>query len=388
MGSSRFDDLSLDVLRTRQGAKWSRYDEDVLPAWVADMDFMTSDPVKAALAEFSPNDDYGYPWFREENPAADAYVDLMAQRHDWTVAPDQVRLLADVLQGIQAFIELASEPGDGIIVQTPIYPPFLALVHENDRRLVDNPLGSAADGYPLDIEGLRAAVDDRTRILLLCNPHNPSGRVFTRDELEALGTLAVERDLLIVSDEIHQDLIYPGQAHIPIASLRPDFAERTVTLTSATKSFNIAGLRCAIAVFGSERLAEQFGTIPRFIFGGVNSVGVRATANVWRDGQSWLDELVGYLDANRVHLEKRVAQDLAPITHVRPEATFLAWLDCRALDIETSPAEFFLNQGRVALNDGADFGEHGVGFTRLNFATSRTILDEIIDRMAGAIERI
>jgi cystathionine beta-lyase len=385
MVNSHFDDLSLDELRGRQGAKWSRYAPDVLPAWVADMDFKAPEPIRAALEEVAALDDYGYPWFREQNPAVDAYVELMARRHGWVLEPERIHTLADVLQGIQLFIELASEPGDGIVIQTPIYPPFLMMIDDNDRRLVDNPLGSAAEGYPLDIDGLRAAVDERTRILLLCNPHNPTGRVFTRSELEALGELAVERDLLILSDEIHQDLIYPGHEHLPIASLAPEFAERTVTLTSATKSFNIAGLRCAVIVFGSQRLAEQFHSIPRFALGGVSSVGVRATANAWRHGQGWLDELMAYLDANRRHVESRVRSDLGPVTTELPESTFLAWLDCRDLEVGTAPAEFFHDKARVALNDGADFGPHGAGFVRLNFATSRAILDQILDRMADAV---
>jgi cystathionine beta-lyase len=324
----------------------------------------------------------------EANPVAPAFAAWAARRYGWEVDPARVVNTADVLQPLYAAIVQHSEPGDGVVIQTPIYPPFLMSLEMSGRRLVDNPLGPASEGYPLDVDGLAAIVDDRTRLLLLCNPHNPSGRVFSRAELEAVAAIAVERDLVVVSDEIHADVVYPGGKHIPFATLGPEVEARTITLTSATKSFNIAGLRLAIAVFGSAALQERYQSQPRFLFGGVNSVGVAATVAAWTEGDEWLDGLVAYLDGNRAEVERFVAEALPGVGHVRPQATYLAWLDCRQLvadGLTANPAAFFLERAGVGLNDGADFGEHGIGFVRLNFATSRAVLAQVLERMAGAL---
>ncbi|MFN0092223.1 MAG: MalY/PatB family protein [Acidimicrobiales bacterium] len=390
----RFDDLDLADLRRRRGAKWGRYGPDVLPAWVADMDFEPPEPVRRAVLELVETGDLGYPWIRgETNPVIDAFVARMHDRFGWAVDPERVALTGDVLQPIAWLLELWSAPGDGVAIQTPIYPPFLRVVEETGRRVVDNPLGAADAGAPLDLDGLRAALaaegaEGRTKVLLLCHPHNPSGRVFTEAELRGLGELAVERDLIVISDEIHADLVYPGRRFTPFAALEPAFAERTVTLTSATKAFNIAGLRLAVAVFGSARLHERWLRVHPFLLGGVGAPGIAATVAAWRHGQPWLDELIGYLDGNRRLVEEFVTDRLPGVAHVKPEATYLAWLDCRELvrrKVTDNPAELFLEKAKVALNDGADFGVHGQGFVRLNFATSRALLTEILERMEQAL---
>jgi cystathionine beta-lyase len=225
-------------------------------------------------------------------------------------------------------------------------------------------------------------------VLLLCNPHNPTGRVFDDAELGALAALAVERDLVVISDEIHADIIYPGARHRPFAALGPEVAARTVTLTSATKTFSIAGLRLAVAHFGSPDLLARYQTLPRFLLGGANAAGAVATLAAWRQGDAWVDELVRYLDGNRRLVADFVAGELPGITHASPQATYLAWLDCRQLVAEgrgPNPAGYFLERGAVALNDGADFGAHGEGFARLNFATSRSLLQRILERLADAL---
>jgi cystathionine beta-lyase len=384
----RFDAIDLPSLRRRRGAKWSKFGPDVVPAWVADMDFAPAPPVRAAILDLVERGDLGYPWLSEANPVAPVFAAWAARRYGWQVDPDRVVNAADVLQPLYFAILHHSEPGDGVVVQTPIYPPFLMSVEQSGRRLVDHPLGPASAGYPLDVDGLADLVDDGTRVVLLCNPHNPSGRVFTRAELEALAAVAVERDLVVVSDEIHGDLTYPGATHIPFATLGPEVAARTITLTSATKSFNIAGLRLAVAVFGSAALQERYQAEPRFLYGGVNSLGVAATVAAWTDGDDWLDGLVAYLDGNRREVERFVAESLPGVSHVAPEATYLAWLDARQLvadGVTDNPATFFLERARVGLNDGADFGVHGAGFLRLNFATSRSVLREVLERMAAAL---
>ncbi|MCC6174838.1 MAG: pyridoxal phosphate-dependent aminotransferase [Chloroflexi bacterium] len=387
--------LSLEALRARRCYKWNRYPTDVLPAWVADMDFAVAEPVQRAILQVVEQSDYGYGVGQGVRDNATgmqaAFADRMAEHFGWEVDPDRVQLVSELIQAMYACVMTFSEPGDGIAIQTPIYPPFLNTVADLKRRLVENRLVDDGTRFTLDVEGLRRVVDNRTRILMFCNPHNPTGRVFERDELLAVGQLAVERDLIVLSDEIHADLVYPGQRHIPIASLSPEIAARTITFTSATKGFNIAGLRAALMYFGSDGLRERFfRAIPERLLGQVNVIGIDATIAAWREGQPWLDAVMARLLANRDTLAKYVAEELPGVKIRTPEATYLGWLDCRDLcrdlRLTTSPYQFFLEQAKVGLNDGADFGETGQGCVRLNFATSGEILSQILQRMGQAVQ--
>lgn len=285
-------------------------------------------------------------------------------------------------------LEAFTEPGQGVVVQTPIYPPFLGSVQETKRRLVENRMIANGDRMEFDFAALASAIDPDTRLFFLCNPHNPSGRVFSRSELEQVAAIAVERDLIVVSDEIHSDLLHDGRKHIPLATLGPEIAKRTLTLTSSSKAFNTPGLRCAIAHFGDVALQRRFNTVlPRHVRGGLGLFGLYASIAAWRWAQPWLDEVRPYLEANRDFAEQALAERIPEIRFYRPEATYLAWLDCRALALSGSPAAHFLRHGRVVLSDGHHFGESWEGYVRLNFATSRPILTQVIDRMAKALGR-
>ncbi|MGE3912822.1 MAG: MalY/PatB family protein, partial [Chloroflexota bacterium] len=280
-------------------------------------------------------------------------------------------------------------PGDGIVVQTPIYPPFLDTIATTGRRMVENRLVDDGTKLVLDVDGLRKVVDDRTRMMMVPNPHNPTGRAFTREELEAMAAVALERDMIIISDEIHSDLVYSGHKHIPFASISPEVAARTITLTSATKGFNIPGLRAALMYFGSLDLKERFHqTMPARLLGAPNVIGIDATVAAWRYGQPWLKEVMAVLEANRNRVTEFLAKEMPAIKYRQPEATYLAWLDCTALNLGRSPFEFFLERAKVGLMDGANFGEAGVGSVRLNFGTSPTILEEILTRMAQSIREV
>ena len=379
-------ELTVDALRARQCNKWTRYPAAVLPAWVADMDFSVAEPVQAAIARLVDCQDYGYGSRLGDASLAAAFAQRMLDRFGWTVERARVQPASELIQSMFAVTLAFSEPGDGVVTQTPIYPPFLRTIEQTGRRLVDNPLVDDGTRFVLDVDGLRRAIDDRTRILFFCNPHNPSGRVFERDELLALGELAVERDLIVVSDEIHADLVYPGHRHLPLGMLSPAIAARTITITSATKSFNIAGLRCSVIHFGSAELQERFRrTIPDQLLGQVSTVGIDATIAAWREGQPWLDAVLRRLLANRDRLARFLAEELPEVRHYSPEGTYLAWLDCRALDLPEGPYQFFLDQAQVGLGKGEDFGPPGRGCVRLNFATSPAVLEEVLARMAEAV---
>ena len=381
-----FDDLDLAELRRRRGEKWADYPADVLPAWVADMDFPVAEPISRHLAEAVRIHDLGYP----QNPTPSAlptvFAKRMLERFGWTVDPKRVVVLSDVVQGIYIALETLTERSAGIVLQPPVYPPFFQAVRETGRRLLVNPLVRGANGYELDLDGLRRVCDSGASVLLLCNPQNPTGRVFTRAELEGIARVALERGLLVLSDEIQSDLVYPGRRHIPFASLGPEVEARTLTVTSATKGFNIAGLRCAVAAFGSDELLRRFKSVPAHVRGGLGTFGLAATEIAWTEAQPWLDDVLVYLDGNRRFLAEFVRERMPRIVHHSPESLYLAWLDCAALDLGgAAPFDFFLERARVALTDGRSFGPGGETFVRLNFATSRPILREILERMARAL---
>jgi cystathionine beta-lyase len=379
--------LSMETMRRRRGIKWHYYEEDVLPAWVADMDFGVAEPIQRALRRLVEDMDYGYAKRSGEAGLPVAFADRMRDRFGWEVDPELVRPVADLVQALVACITAFSEPGDGVAVQTPVYPPFLGSIDDTGRTRVANPLVDDGERMRLDVASLAAALGERTRVVLLCNPHNPSGRAFSVEELTALGRLAVERDLVIVSDEIHCDLVYPGARHVPVASLDEAIAARTVTLNSATKGFNIAGLRCAVMHFGSAALHDRFrAAIPDRMLGAVGVPGVDATVAAWRESQPWLDALLPILRANRDRIAAWVASELPALGYHVPEATYLAWLDCRALDLPGEhPQAFFLERARVGLGDGANFGPGGETCVRLNFATHPETLEEMLHRMSAAL---
>jgi cystathionine beta-lyase len=381
-----FQTLALDVLRTRHGNKWQRFDPDVIPAWVADMDFPLAPPLHQCLAAAVERHDFGYPVYARNDPLPEVFAERMESRFGWAPDPDGVVLITDVVQGFYVAIDRFSKPGDGVLVNTPIYPPILQCIEETSRRRVDCPLELGAEGWHLDLEALAASVDETTRFLVLCNPHNPSGRVFTRTELEALAEIAERHDLVVLADEIHGDLVYDGHRHIPFATVSPEAARRTVTFTSSTKAFNTAGLRCAVAHFGSAALKAGFQSVPAKLRGGLVAYGAEVTRVAWQQCQDWLDEAVVYLQGNRDLVARQVAERMPGVRHSAPQSTFLAWMDFNELSLPGDPHAFFLERARVGLSEGPPFGPQGEGCARLNFATDRALLMEILDRMVAALD--
>lgn len=369
-------------LRALGGVKWNRFGPDVIPAWVADMDIRPPAVVRRALVELAERGDFGYHRAASER-IPELFVDWQRRHHGWEPAVERVRTFCDVLHAIDTVVELNTRPGDGIVLLTPIYPPFLAAVEGTGRRMIDVPLDP--DGWRLDPERLDAAIDATTRAILICNPHNPTGRAFDADELAALMDVANRHDLLVISDEVWGDLVHAPARHRPMALVDEGAEERTVTITSASKAFNLAGLRCAVASIGHDPTLAAIDGFARHALGAVGTPGAVATTVAWTEAEPWLDDARSLLVARRDQLAARVAADLGPVGFTVPDATYLAWLDFTATGLGPDPAAELAERARVGLSSGPDFGPGGTGWARLNFATSAVILDEIVDRLASVI---
>lgn len=376
------DAITIADQHKKRGIKWSRDGESAISAWVADMDFPPPAAVTHELQCMLDTNDFGYFGLDSGKAVVESYVRRMQNRFGWSPDPELTITMGDVVQGLNVAVATMTDPGDGVLVTTPVYHPFLYAIDDNNRRQVSHQL-HRSDGWALDVDRMAAGLDDRTKLMLLCNPHNPAGRVFDRAELTALAELVVARDIVVLTDEIHGDLVFDGE-HIPFASLGDEVAARTITMTSATKAFNIAGMRCSVTTFGSAELQQRWQAIHPKALGAVSTPGMVTTVAAWEHGQPWLDHVMTYLRANRDHLVARVAAELPAITVDPPEATYLAWLDCSALDLGPEPHEEFLARAGIAVSPGTQFGDGGDGHVRINFATSRQILDEIIDRMVAA----
>jgi cystathionine beta-lyase len=370
--------------RHSDSAKWHRYDEDVLPMWVADMDFPSPEPVIRALRERVEHGMFGYGMLPPELP--EIVVERLKRLHGWEVSPEALLFLPGVVVGFNLVWHAVTSPGDGVLLQTPIYFPMLRAPDNAGLVNDEMQLTRQRDGrYVIDFDAFEEAITDRTRVFTLCNPHNPVGRVYERCELERMAEICLRHDLVICSDEIHCDLVFPPHDHIPIASLDPEIADRTVTLIAPSKTFNIPGLKCSVAIATNPELREWLTAARKGLVGGVNVMGYIAALAAYRDGQAWLTDVLRYLESNLDSLVDYVESQLPGITTHRPEGTFLAWLDCRNAGIAGNPQEFFLQRARVAMNDGAAFGLGGEGFVRLNFACPRSILTEALERMRQAL---
>lgn len=371
--------------RQTESSKWRKYPADVLPLWVADMDFPSPPAVVRALRERAEHPFYGYG--NEQPEFFEVIVDRLQKRFGWRVSAEAILHLPGVIPGFNLACRAVAAPGDGLLLQTPMYPPILRAPVNCGFTREEAPLGRAAGGrYEIDFDVFRSAISERTRIFLLCNPHNPVGRVWERTDLSRIAEICLERNLMIIADEIHCDLVYAGHQHVPIASLGPEIERRTITLMAPSKTFNLPGLKSSIAIIPDATLREKFVASQLDLVRAVNVFGYVATLAAYRDGQPWLDDLLRYLEANRDFLARYVADKLPGITMTKPEGTYLAWLDCRAATLpKDDPFTFFLERAKVALNDGAMFGTPGQGFARLNFACPRALLTEGLERMRRAL---
>ncbi len=373
--------------RESDSIKWNLYDQKVLPFWVADMDFKSPQPVIDALEARIRHGVFGYA--AEDKKLKEVIKERLHNLYQWNVSVEEIVFLPGVVNGFNLVIHALTNPGEHILMQPPVYHPFL-FAPQNARALrKDLPLKIDQDRiYHIDFDYFKDSVDSNSGLFLLCNPHNPVGRVFTKDELSKMAEICLENEIFICSDEIHADIIFPGHKHIPIASLSPEIAKKTITLMAPSKTFNIAGLGCSFAVVQNPELMNRMKLARNGLVSEVNLLGYTAALAAYQHGQEWLSQLLVYLEGNWDTLVNFVEENLPEIKITPLEGTYLAWLDCRDMKIDGSPYEFFLQEAKVAFNDGKIFGPGGEGFVRLNFGCPRSMLMEGLERMKLAVENV
>jgi cysteine-S-conjugate beta-lyase len=392
-----FDSVDPVALRQAGSRKWNKFDADVLAAWIADMDYPLAPPIRAALAAFDAQGFYGYPTLEIMDDYLESFCTRTNRLYGIGVEPELVKPVTDIVQALYATVFGFTAPDESVLLLTPLYPPFAASVSVNRRRIVEHRMAPDAHGvWRFDPEKLRALIiAERPRLFMLCSPHNPVGRLWDRSELEFFAAIAMEFDMIVVADEIHADLVFSARPMVGFASLSDDVKSRTVTVTSANKPFNLAGLKVSQICFGSAALQAQFEeAIPGQLLGAVPTAGMVATKVAYRDGQPWLDATCAYLQRNIDTFVSAMAERVPSVGVVRPEATYLSWLDFSRVPgvlegnglASRSVGERLAIEGRVAFNEGQTFGAGLEHFARVNLATSRDLVLEIVERIGRWVD--
>ena len=371
------------LLHERTSLKWRSYPTDVLPMFVAEMDYPLAAPIRDALIAAVERSDTGY--VAPVNPLAEAFTGFALRRWGWRVDPAQVTSTTDVSVAIVETIRQIITPGDLVVINPPIYPPFFDLIPEAGGEIVEVPLLSGVGGWALDLDGLERAFAAGARAYLLCNPQNPVGHPHTVEDLSALAQLAAQYDVTVISDEVHAPLTHTDGTFTPFLSVSPQAAEQGICVTSASKAWNLAGLKCALIVTASERMRHAVAGLPEEVQLRTSQLGLIASVAAFTDGEEWLDGVIAAIQANRALLAELLHLELPGVTYAQPHASYLAWLDFRALGWGDDPAAVALERAKVALHSGPKFGTQGNGFARLNLACSREVLTEAISRLAAVV---
>ncbi len=379
--------------RNTSSVKWDLVEQlygsdDVLPMWVADMDFPAPKPVVDAIVARAQHGVYGYT--TRPGSAYEAIEQWASTRHHWMIEREWISFSPGVVPALAFLLDALSEPGDKVIIQPPVYHPFAFTIRENGRQIVNNHLIFENGQYRMDYEDLERKASEGARLMILCSPHNPVGRVWTREELARLGEICLRHGITVISDEIHSDLILPGQEHTPFASIGPEFAQNSVVCTAPSKTFNLAGLQTSVVIIPNKELRERYNAVlDRLHLGLPNTFGLTAMEAAYRHGGEWLDELRAYVSENLRYLQDFLDREAPAIKVVQPEGTYLVWLDCRELGLDTEGlARFMREDAKVGLDDGHIFGPGGDGFERINIACPRSVLQEGLGRIAGAVRRL
>lgn len=366
--------------------KWDSYARDVLPMWIADTDFRSPPQVTEAIIEIAKRGVYGYPL--ADGKFESACANWQMRRFGWDTDASQITWCPSLGVAIALCIRKFTNPGDGVAMLWPIYPPFIRLCELNQRMPRGSVLKWRSGRHEIDFDDLDAVLArPDTRLFLLCNPHNPTGRVFSREELIRIGEICAAHDVTVFSDEIHGDIVYKGR-HIPFPSISPQFAAISLVGVNASKTFNLADLRSAAAISLNPALLAAFQSESDSLKLGRCSLGVAGVTAAWNECADYADQLVSYLDANMKHAVKRINSECPGLQAYEPEGTYLLWIDCKGINLEPEAlGRFFLEDAKVALNNGADFGPGGSGFMRLNFACPRSLLDDGLDRIGNALKK-
>lgn len=391
MTSSQFDKV---IDRTEfPTLKWSKEqiherfgNREALPFWVADMDFQTPDVIVESLLERAKHGIYGYEYKKDSYD--NALISWYSNRHDWQINPEHIEDCPTVLNAVSILINQHSEEGDGIIIQPPVFFEFGMVIKSNNRQRVKNPLKLVDGKYQIDFEDLEAkASDPKNKILIICNPHNPIGRVWTKEELTQMGDICLRHNVLVISDEIHGEVVYSPHKFTPFASISEEFAQNSVTCLSPAKTFNIAGTADAMAVIPNEKMREQFHDFAhRYQINKTNVFAKAAVETAYGQAGDWLDELVLYLQSNIDFLRNYLAENIPQVKLIEPEGTFLIWLDFNELGLDAKELEQFLGEkAQIAVNAGYWFGREGAGYARMNIACSQEILEEGLARLKNAV---
>jgi cysteine-S-conjugate beta-lyase len=379
--------------RPTDSYKWNTYKRDALPMWVADMDFPSPEPVIQALRQRVDHGLFGYPMGLMNSPKdlpelRGTIVDRMASKYGWSIEPEDIVFIPGVVIAFNLACHTLANPEQAVLVQTPVYTPILNAAQETGILHQEMELTRQPDGsYIVDWDRFEASITPQTRLLILCNPHNPVGKVFQPDELRQLAEICLRHGVTICSDEIHGDLIFSGHQHTPIATLDTEIAQNTITLMAPSKTYNIAGLQCSFAIIPNRELRKRYLQSRKGLVPWVNGLGLLAAQVAYQQGQEWLDQLLQYLECNRDYLYDYVQKYMPGIEMGLPQATYMAWLDCRKSKLVDDPYQSCLDRGRVALNDGAKFGRGGEGFVRLNFGCPNALLVEGLERLRQALDQ-
>lgn len=381
-----FDAITEATLRLRRSAKWARFPEDVLPAWVAEMDFPVAAPVKAALRAAIDLDDTGYAFPEDLGAVLARFAETT---WGWRFSAQDVVLVPDVVTGLGALLQVVTAPGDGVVIEPPVYAPFAGTIRELGRSVVETPLiapRGAGDRWSLDLDAVERAYAAGAKAHVLCSPHNPTGVVHPRAHLARIAELAVRYGVVVLSDEIHAPLTLAGAEHVPFPAVSEEARRCSIVLTSASKTWNLAGLKAAQLVAGGEEGRAILAKLPPETPYHAGHFGVLAAKVAFTEGEPWRREALAALERNRTLLGELLRAHLPAVRWTPMDASYLAWLDCRGLGLGEDPARAFLERGRVALSPGPIFGTGGEGFARLNIATTATLLEEAVRRMARAVK--
>ncbi len=384
-----YDLIDEAALRDAGGLKWTAFDGSI-GAFVAEMDFGIAEPVAAALQSAITNGRSGYPTPTLARELSQACADWQASRHGWSVEPSRIHAVGDVIGALEIVLAHFLPHGATVVLPTPAYMPFKPLLELHGHRVIEVPHRLHDGHWRMDLQAIDDALADGAGMVVLCNPHNPTGRVYARDELRALSNVVERHGARVFADEIHAPLVFEGHRHVPYATVSDAAASHAFVALSASKAWNLAGLKCAQLVFGNDDDHAHWQRIALLAGHGVSGMGMIASVAAWREGGPWLDHVVCYLQRNRDLLAGMLPAQLPGATCIAPQGTYLAWIDCRALPLPDgiNPTRFFLRHARVALTDGRDCGEAGTGFVRMNFAMPAPLLRQALTRMGDALRAV